>query len=98
MTFLREICLALRSLRRQPSTTWTAIAVMALGIGAVTAVFSVLKGVLLTALPYPDPAHLALLRADLQGYVHQPLLTNIEYYALRDRRDLFDGVAAMVES
>jgi putative ABC transport system permease protein len=98
MTFLREIRLALRSLRRQPSTTWTAIAVMALGIGAVTAVFSVLKGVLLTALPYPDPARLALLRADLQGYVHQPLLTNIEYYALRDRLDLFDGVAAMVES
>jgi predicted permease len=98
MTFLREIRLAFRSLRRQPSTTWTAIAVMALGIGAVTAVFSVLKGVLLTPLPYPDPARLALLRADLLGYAHQPLLTNIEYYALRDRRDLFDGVAAIVES
>jgi putative ABC transport system permease protein len=98
MTFLREIRLAFRALRRQPTATWTAIAVMALGIGAVTAVFSVLKGVLLTPLPYPEAARLALLRADLQGYAHQPLLTNIEYYALRDRRELFDSVAAMVES
>ena len=98
MTLLRELRLAIRSLRRQPSTTWTAIAVMALGIGAVTAVFSVLKGVLLTPLPYPDASRLALLRADLPGYPHQPLLTNIEYYALRSRRDLFDSVAAMVES
>jgi predicted permease len=98
MTFLRENRLALRALRRQPSTTWTAIAVMSLGIGAVTAVFSVLKGVLLTPLPYTDAARLVLLRADLQGYAHQPLLTNIEYYTLRERRDLFDRVAAIVES
>lgn len=90
--------IALRILRRQPSHAWSAIAVMALGVAAVTAVFSVLKGVLLTPLPYREPSRLALLRADLPGYPRQPLLTNTEYFALRDRSDLFDAVAAIVEA
>jgi putative ABC transport system permease protein len=98
MAMLRDIRVALRMLRRQASYAWSAIAVMALGVAAVTAVSSVLKGVLLTPLPYREPSRLALLRADLPGYPHQPLLTNIEYVALRDRPDLFDAVAAIVEA
>ena len=95
---LNDIRLALRNLRRHPSSTWSAIAVLALGVGAVTAMFSVLECVLLSPLPYREPHRLALLRADLPGYPHQPLLTTAEYFALRDRTDLFDGVAAMVEA
>ncbi len=66
---------------------------VALGIGATTAVFSVVRGVLLQPLPYREPNRLVLFRADLPGYVHQPALTAEEYVALRERTDLFDAVA-----
>jgi putative ABC transport system permease protein len=50
----------LRLLRRYPSTSLLAIATLALGIGANTAIFSVVDAVLLRALPYPAPARLMM--------------------------------------
>lgn len=71
---------------------------MTLAVAAVTAVFSVLHGVLLTPLPYREPDRVALLRADLQGDEQEPLLTSMEFAELRDRTDLFGAVAAIVEA
>ena len=47
-------------LRNSPGFAAVAILTLALGIGANTAIFSVLDGVLLRSLPYPDPAHIIL--------------------------------------
>ena len=73
---LRDLRFGLRILRRHPSFACAAIAVLAVGIGAVTAVFSVLRGVLITTLPYRDPGALVLFRADLPGMpgrrTHEP--------------------------
>ena len=69
---VRDVRYALRSLRRQPSFAAAAIAVMVLGVGATTAVFSVLRGVLITPLPYRDPAQLVLFRAQLPGATSAP--------------------------
>lgn len=58
----RDVRYAMRSLLRQPGFTAIAVVTLALGIGANTAIFSVVHGVLLQPLPYPDSARLVSLR------------------------------------
>ena len=53
-TFIRDLRYATRSLLRTPSFFVVTVATLALGIGATTAIFSVINGVLLRPLPYPD--------------------------------------------
>ena len=52
---MNDIRTAFRSLFKTPSFALLAIATLALGIGATTAIFSIINGVLLRPLPYPDP-------------------------------------------
>ncbi|HYZ84381.1 MAG TPA: ABC transporter permease, partial [Bryobacteraceae bacterium] len=53
--FIRDTLFAWRTLLRAPSFTATAVLTLALGIGSTSAVFSVVRGVLLKPLPYRDP-------------------------------------------
>ena len=53
-----DLRLAARSLRREPLFSAMALLTLAIGIGATTAVFSLVDGVLLRPLPYPDPSRL----------------------------------------
>src|SRR5258707_1997629 len=52
---------ALRSLLRQPTFTAVAVVTLVLGIGTNTAIFSIIKAVLLNQLPYGDPSRLIVL-------------------------------------
>jgi putative ABC transport system permease protein len=58
---MSSLAYAVRTLRRQPTFTLIALVTLALGIGANTAIFSVIKTVVLNPLPYPDPERIAVL-------------------------------------
>lgn len=60
MTLLRELRQAVRVLRRAPSYASIAVLTLALGIGAATAAFAVVDGILLRPLTFPDAGRLAL--------------------------------------
>jgi predicted permease len=65
---IRNVRYALRGLARTPAFTLTVILTLALGVGANTAVFSAIDGVLLKALPYSSPDRLVRLNEAREGY------------------------------
>jgi putative ABC transport system permease protein len=66
-TLFLDLKFAFRQLRKSPGFTATAVLMLAFGIGATTAIFSIVEGVLLRPLPFPDPDRLMVLADRLQG-------------------------------
>ncbi|HTE48060.1 MAG TPA: ABC transporter permease, partial [Gemmatimonadaceae bacterium] len=84
-TLLQDVRVTLRAFRRSPGFALTAIATLALGIGATTAIFTTLSAVLLKPLPYPSPQNLYSLRTALtDGRVTTGLLSGGELFRLND--------------
>ncbi|AHG93852.1 permease (plasmid) [Gemmatirosa kalamazoonensis] len=86
---------ALRGLVRTPLTTTAALLTLALGVGATTAIFSVVYGVLLRPLPYREPDRLVQLwqTARVTGDAHNPLSVPT-YRDWKERVRAFDGTMA----
>ena len=90
---LQDIRYAFRMLRRSPGFTATAIAALALGIGANTAIFTVVNTVLLQPLAYPQPDRLVQLELSSAG--GNGNVTSIPKYTIwREQTQLFQDVAA----
>lgn len=105
---LDDLKFAFRQLRKSPAFAITAVLTLALGIGANTAIFSLLDQALLRSLPVRDPQQLVLLEAtpfnlwngstsinggDETAYFSYPM-----YKDLRDQNKAFDGLIAMVQA
>jgi putative ABC transport system permease protein len=85
---------ALRSLLRARSFVIPTVLTLALGVGATTAIFSVVDGVLLRPLPYPDPDRLVVLRNSVAGANH----SEPEFWDYTRDVDRLASVAAYRES
>ncbi len=103
MTLWMDIRFALRQLRKSPGFSIVAIATLALGIGATTAIFSLFDQILLRSLPVRDPQQLVMLdfhgsdtghtsvyAGDQGEYFSYPM-----YRRLRDQNSVFSGMIAM---
>jgi putative ABC transport system permease protein len=92
--FAQDLRFGARSLRRSPGFATIAILTLALGIGANTAIFSVVNGVLLRPLPYPDAERLAIIWSGL-GSVNRAVASTYELYEIRARTKEFDQIGGI---
>jgi predicted permease len=90
----RDLAYALRQLRRSPAFSAVVILTAALGIGANTAIFSVVEAVLLRALPYRDAARLVSPINVAKDTFINLRVGDFQYATWRDQATIFDGVAA----
>ena len=88
---IRDIRYGARLLRREPGVTMLAIAALALGIGAVTATFTVVDSVLLRPLPYKDPGRLVVA---LMGPSASDPVSPADYFDYRRDARAFEHLSA----
>jgi predicted permease len=92
--FAQDLRFGMRSLRKSPGFATVAILTLALGIGANTAIFSVVNGVLLRPLPYPDANRLAIIWSGL-GSVNRAVASTYELFEIRQRTKEFNQVGGI---
>ncbi len=96
-TLWQDIRFGVRMLKKSPGATAAAIIALALGIGANTAIFSVVNAVLLHPLPYRDANQLAWVNSFIPKY-NQAIVVHPDYFAWRAQNHSFEDVAAMTAS
>jgi predicted permease len=89
-SLFQDLHYSLRQLRRAPGFALTAIAILALGLGANMAVFTVLNGVLLHPLPYADANRLAVVQLDSSQFEPGSYF-NMNYANMLQLRDAIGG-------
>jgi putative ABC transport system permease protein len=87
----------LRQIRRRPGFASAAIATLALGVGATSAVFAVVDAVLLRPLPFSEPDRLyALYEVNSRGNIGRTRATPLNFLDWREQASSFSGMAAHV--
>ena len=94
-TFWQDLRYGARMLLRKPGFTVVAVITLALGIGANTAIFTVVNAVLLRSLPYAQPEQLVRIGGtNLQRNKTLGTLSPQDFYDWRDRNTVFESIAA----
>src|SRR5262245_66630160 len=99
-TLIQDLRFGARMLLKQPGFTLIVVVTLALGIGANTAIFSVVNGVLLRPLPYYEPERLMMVWAEqpiqqAQLGVTDYSVTNADFVDWRNQNQVFEHMAAM---
>ena len=91
----QDLVSALRHLRKNPGYALVTVLTLALGIGANTAIFSVVNGVVLKPLPYPGPSQLVFITSQFPGLgFDQFWVSAPEFIEFRERNQSFQDVGA----
>src|SRR5881409_283927 len=94
--FLSDLRRALRAITRTPGTSILAVATLALGIGATTAIFSVFHAVLLQPLPFPEADRLVQIwESRAQKGWNQASFTEANFWDVRAQNRTFEEVGAL---
>jgi len=92
-TLLQDLRYAIRMLLRSPGFSFIAIATVALGIGATTAIYSVIDATLLHPLPYPSAAELVRVQDDLPGVGSQGVGISVPEWRDLESSGIFQSVS-----
>ncbi len=92
-SFVADLRYAIRALRRNPAFTLAALLALAIGIGATTAVFSVVDRAMFRSLPYPDPNRLYWTGMNIRGLMEE-ILTGVLYPSWIQQQKVFEQMAA----
>ena len=97
MRVFRDLQLSLRTLGRAPGFTSVVVLTLALGIGASTAIYSVVRAVVLRPLEYQDPHQLVRITSELRGFgATDTGVAPAELIDYQARSDLFTAVAGLL--
>lgn len=95
-SFLQDAKYALRQLRMRPTFTFVAIAVLALGIGAATAIFSVLDTLVIRALPYEEADRIVTVwKNDLEAGVERDDVAPADFFDWKEQAESFQALGAL---
>jgi putative ABC transport system permease protein len=86
---------AIRNMRKNPGSSFLAVLMLAVGIGATSAIFSVFYSVLLEPLPFPEPSRLVeLWESRIQNRWDRASFTEANFWDIQERNRTFEGIAA----